>query len=96
MGRDRIEALNALLVETEEAHGAFESTELKGVYDQDWPSWYAAYAVKAGLGELVGHAVATDQVAAFLASTSGEFERIEPKPSEPWATYAARRIAAEL
>ena len=96
MERDRIEALNALLVETEEAHGVFELAELKGAYDQDWPRWYAAYAVEHGLGELVGHAVTIDQLAGLLASTNAEFEPMEPKPSETWAAYTARRIAAEL
>ncbi len=58
--------------------------------------WYAAYAVEYGFGELVGHSVTTDQLAGFLASTNVEFERIEPKQREPWAAYAARRIAAEM
>ena len=93
---DRIEALTSLLSETGQAHGRFEETELNGVYDQDWPTWYAAYAVDHGIGELVGRAVTADELAAFMASTNVEFERIEPKPSEPWAFYTARRIAAEL
>ena len=93
---DRTEAVNALLLQTEQAHGTYETTELNGVYDQDWPRWYAAYAVEHGIGALVGHPVTTDQVAQFLASTYAEFQQIEPKPSESWAAYLARRIAAEL
>ena len=96
MASDRIEAVNALLVETMEAHGAYEESELNGVYDQDWPRWYAAYAVEHGIGLVVGHDVTTDQLAQFLASTNGEFEKTDPQPSEPWATYTARRITAEL
>ena len=96
MQPDRTEAVNALLVETMEAHGRFEETELNGVYDQDWPRWYAAYAVEHGIGALVGHAVTTDQLAQFLASSNGEFEHTEPRPDEPWAAYTARRITAEL
>ena len=93
---DRIEALAGLLAETGEAHGRYEETELNGVYDQQWPQWYAAHAVGQGIGELVGRTVTADELAAFLASTNAEFERIEPKPSEPWAAYTARRIAMEL
>ncbi len=93
---DRIEALRELLTETGQAHGRFEETELNGVYDQEWPKWYAAHAVDEGIGELVGHAVTADELAAFLASTNAEFEKIEPKATEPWAFYTARRIAAEL
>lgn len=93
---DRIEALTTLLAETGQAHGRYEETELNGVYDQRWPQWYAAYAVDHGIGELVGHAVTADELALFFASTNAEFEKIEPKPTEPWAAYTARRIVAEL
>lgn len=90
-----IEAINALLVQAEEAHGVFEETELKGVYDQEWPRWYAAYAVEHGIGALIGRAVTNDQLAQFLASTNVEFEQAEPTPHEPWAAYTAGRLAAE-
>jgi hypothetical protein len=96
MGIDRIEAVNALLLQAEAAHGAYEMTELNGVYDQEWPRWYAAYAVDHGIGELVGRDVTTDQLSQFLAGTFGDFQRAEPKPGEPWAAYIARRITAEL
>ena len=96
MAADRINALTTLLEQAEEAHGVYERSELNGVYDQDWPRWYAAYAVEHGIGELVGHDVAADELAAFLASSSAEYQQAEPKPAEPWATYTAGRIAAEL
>jgi hypothetical protein len=96
MGTDRIEALNALLLQAEAAHGKYETTELNGVYDQEWPRWYAAYAVDHGIGELVGRAVATDQLAQFLAASYAEFQRTEPEPGEPWAAYTARRITEKL
>lgn len=91
-----IEALTALLAQTGEAHGAFEETELNGVYDQEWPRWYAAYAVDHGIGALVGHDITADDLARFLASSNADLERIEAASREPWATYAARRIAAEM
>ena len=96
MAADQVGAVNALLVETMEAHGAFEATELNGVYDQDWPRWYATYAIEHGIGALIGHDVTSDRLAQFLASSNAEFEHAEPKASEPWAVYTARRIAAEL
>lgn len=96
MAGERTEAINTLLVQAEEAHGAYERTELDGVYDEDWPRWYAEYAVDHGIGALVDHPVATDELAAFLARTYAEFEQAEPKPAEPWASYTARRIDAEL
>lgn len=86
----------ALLVQTKQAHGEFEEAELKGVYDQDWPRWYAAFAVEHGIRTLVGHAISVDQLAEFLASTNAEFEQTKPELREPWAIYTARRITAEL
>jgi hypothetical protein len=90
------EAMNALLVRAAAAHGEFEATELQGVYDQAWPRWYATYAVEHGIGALVGHPVTIDRLAEFLASSNVEYEKTEPELREPWATYTARRIIADL
>ena len=95
-GNDRVEAVKTLLAETEQAHGAYEASELNGVYDQEWPRWYAAYAVEHGIGALVGHPVTTDRLAEFLSSTYADFKGTEPTPSEGWAPYIARRITEEL
>jgi hypothetical protein len=94
MDTDPIDAIRALLVETEEAHGRYETTELGGVYDQDWPRWYAAYAVEHGIGVLVGHEVTADRLASFLAATNLEFQ--EAKSGEAWAAWTARRAATDL
>jgi hypothetical protein len=96
MAADRVQAISALLVQAEEAHGAFEATELNGVYDTDWARWYAAYAVEHGIGALVGHDVTAARLGAFLASSYVDFERAEPTITEPWASHTARRIAEEL
>lgn len=96
MAADRTESISALLAETEAAHGTFEATELKGVYDQDWPRWYASYAVEHGIGERLGHDINTDKLAGFLAKRYAEFDQADPKPSEPWTAYMARRIVEEL
>ena len=96
MADDRIDRLNAMLVEAEEAHGTYETTELNGVYDQAWPRWYAAYAVAHGIHELVGHDISTEKLAAFLDRTFVEFKAASPASTDPWAAYTARRIVAEL
>ena len=93
---DRTEAVSALLSETEQAHGVYETTVLGGVYHKEWAEWYAVYAVEHGIGALLGHPVSADQLATFLAGTFVEFRDAEPKPTEPWTTWTARRIAAEL
>ncbi len=96
MASDSVGAVDALLVETTEAHGVFEATELNGVYDQDWPRWYATYAIDHGIGALIGQDVTIDRLAQFLASTNAEFEQAEPNASESWAFYTARRITVEV
>ena len=96
MTDDLIEAITRLLAEAEAAHGTYETTELKGVYDQNWARWYAEYAVEQGIGDRLGHEVTVDRLAGFLSSSFDELERADPKPTEPWAAYTARRIAAEL
>ena len=93
---DKIEAVTALLTEVEAAHGVYESSELDWVYDQAWPSWYAEYAVEHGIGEVLGQAVTTDQLAEFLATSFTDFKENEPDPGESWAGYTARRITTEL
>ena len=96
MTTDRTAALEALLGETEAAHGAYETTELNGVYDEEWPRWYAAYAVEHGIGEIVGRPVSVDDLAALLTASWSELQQTDPRPSEPWTTFIARRLAAEL
>jgi hypothetical protein len=93
---DRIEALTALLTETEAAHGVYESNELKGVYDQAWPSWYADYAVEHGVGDLLGQAITADELAEFLATTFTDYKENEREPSDGWAAYTARRLGTDL
>lgn len=93
---NRVDAVRALLEEAEAAHGIYESTELDGVYDQGWPSWYADYAVDHGLSGLLGHPVHTEALAQLLAKAFQDFRNAESTPDEPWAVYAAQRIAAEL
>jgi hypothetical protein len=92
MSDDRVAAIAALLSETETAHGAYETAELGGVYDEGWPAWYAAYAVDHGIGELLGRDVAVSDLATFLTRAYAEFEQLDPK-TEPWQAYIARRIA---
>ena len=90
------EPIERLLIRAEEAHGRYEATELGGEYDRDWARWYAAYAVDQGIGEILGRHVTVDELAEFLATRFGEFERADPKPTESWAAYIARRMATEL
>ena len=91
-----IDALERLLDEAETAHGVYETTELDGVYDQAWPSWYAGYAMEHGIGDLLGHPISAETLAELLRRAFQDFKDAEPATAEPWARYTARRIATEL
>ena len=96
MTAERVQALHELLLETEAAHGAYEATTLNGVYDEAWPRWYAEYAVEHGIGSLVGADLPAQRLTAFFERSWADYQRIDPKPTDSWDMYTARRIAAEL
>jgi len=96
MTTDRIAALEALLGETEAAHGNYETTELNGVYDEQWPRWYAEYAVEHGIDAIVGREVSPDELTELLTARWAELQGADPRPSEPWTTFIARRLVEEL
>ena len=94
MALDRVDEIAHLLEQAGQAHGKYEQTELKGVYDQNWALWYAGYVVEQGVSALIGHAVTVDQVARFFTDTYADFQKANSR--EPWAAYTARRMHAEL
>lgn len=87
-------AIEDLLVQAKTAHGEYELSELNGVYDRQWPRWYAGFLVDHGLSSLLGRSVSGDEVAAFLEAGWAEQERTAP--DEPWETFTARRMTEHL
>lgn len=92
MAENRTRALEALLGQAERAHGDYEAMELDGVYDADWPRWYAAYAVEHGIGGIIGRDVTADEVAEIFSAAWEDFQRADPKPTESWSALTARQI----
>lgn len=85
-----VDHIVTLLSRTENAHGQYEESELKGVYDQDWPQWYAAYILKHGLCELVPQEMTVAQVSNFLASSYEDFRK--DSLCLGWKEYTARKL----
>ncbi len=96
MESERTDRLIALLNESERVHGHYEKTELNGVFDQEWPQWYGAYAVDHGLAEILGHDVTADATGAFVARAYADYEQMDPKPDASWAEVLGPRMLSEL
>lgn len=96
MEADRITALATLLGQAELEHAEHEAKDLGGVYDQQWPRWYATYAGEHGIAQILGRDVSVHELTTFLAESYAEFASADPRPEVPWAEYTAARISAEL
>lgn len=87
--------ITTLLRRAGSAHGVYESSVLKGVYDQDWAVWYADWALKNGLPELLGTRFMAEQ---FDVASFGKllFEINEQHVREghglSWAEFTAQRL----
>jgi hypothetical protein len=87
-------AIAALLREAETAHGAYETNVLGGVYDEEWPAWYAAYLLDHGLSDYLpgAESLDVDNLTARLARLSADYDR--GKQSSPWPDVYAQGIVA--
>ena len=94
MQQDKHAALAALLRETGAAHGVYEERELNGVYDQDWPDWYAAYLIEHGLGTILDRPVTTEELSRLLKQSDEAYQ--QERPNVGWPDYYAQRIIAAL
>lgn len=71
------------------AHGVYEEGELGGVYDQQWPQWYAAYLMEHGLCDLVGAVLTVEEVAGWLSGCHAAYQA--ERPPVGWPAFYARR-----
>jgi hypothetical protein len=90
------QAVAALLREAETAHGVYEATVLGGVFDEDWPAWYAAYLLDHGLGDRLpgGESLDVATLTAMLARLAADYQRGEQASS--WPDIYARGIVAAI
>ena len=81
-----------LLGQAGAAHGAYEERELNGVYDQDWPAWYAAYLVEHGIADLLCKAITTESLARLLKQYDEDYRTQQRQ--EGWPDYYAVQLLA--
>ncbi|MGH2592137.1 MAG: hypothetical protein ACRDGG_01345 [Anaerolineae bacterium] len=86
--------LSSLLSQAGSAHHVFEQTAHMGVYDQDWPAWYADHLIEHGLSELIDKPVTAERLSQFLLRSNEERKMRHPEPG--WAEYTARDLLSML
>jgi hypothetical protein len=89
-------AVAALLRETETAHGNYETNVLGGVFDEEWPAWYATYLLDHSLSDYLPGAENLDvaNLTTMLARLAADYERGEQ--TGPWPDVYAQGIVAEF
>jgi hypothetical protein len=95
-GDGPIEMLSDLLHRTHVAHARFESEELGGVRDEQWPEWYANYMLANGADRIAGGAspVTEDNLAAALRAAEREHQAAGGHAH--WPHYYARRLLEQF
>jgi hypothetical protein len=83
-------AIASLLTQTGQAHHLYEQAILKGVYDQQWPTWYADYALKQGIEHLLERPLTLEQMSQLLQEVNEQYEAENPPIS--WANYSAQKL----
>jgi hypothetical protein len=88
------QAVAALLREAETAHVAYETNVLGGVFDEDWPAWYATYLLDHGLGARLpgGESLDVATLTSMLARLATDYQRGEQ--ASFWPDDYARGIVA--
>jgi hypothetical protein len=86
-------AVAALLSQAGSTHGVYEENELNGVYDQNWPNWYAAYLVEHGLGELLGAPLTVERLSGLLKQYDQDYKR--ERPGMGWPQFYAERLIGQ-
>jgi len=77
------------------AHGVHEAEELGGVYDEEWPSWYAAHMA----GTLAGHGIGADALRVALeraAAAHAEHEQSTGTKDSDWPRWYAAHMTPSL
>ncbi len=87
------EQVESLLIQAEQAHGQYEQTILNGVYDQDWPTWYANYVIEQGIEKVLNSPFSGEQLSQFLSQSYEQYKAEQSQKT--WAAYTAQKLIEE-
>ncbi len=91
-------AIATLLKQAMKAHGVYEKNELHGVYDEQWPDWYAGFVIEHGMNSLLAQPVTAADLGRFFDESNqrykeeygGRWRLLRPK----WQAYTAEDLVA--
>lgn len=90
----RVERMTQLLEEAHTAHSVYEKGVLHGVWDEEWPAWYAAYLATHGILDLVAWDSQGREPPEGLALLLAEADRLHQRtaPQQHWPHFYARYL----
>ncbi|MCG3211223.1 MAG: hypothetical protein FOGNACKC_04862 [Anaerolineae bacterium] len=94
MNPNAVTQIARLLSQAGSAHHQYEQTILKGVYDQEWPAWYANYVIEHGLANLLNQEVTAGQISQFFIE-SYQIYRKEGS-NLGWVDYTAQQLVEKF
>lgn len=94
MADQRFFGLATLLEAAGNAHGVYETNQLGGVYDQNWPDWYAAWLVEHDVGALLGSSPTVVTLSAQLQECDAVYK--QERRNESWPPFYARRLLGPM
>lgn len=86
--------IEALLLQSEQAHGQYERSVLNGVYDQNWATWYAQYAIDRNIEKCLNRQLSIEQLSQFLSRSYDQYKA--ERSQQSWATYIAEKLVKEF
>ncbi len=88
---EKITELTHLLQRAGAAHGEYETTILNGVYDENWPQWYAQWAIEHGLNDLLFQPFEVQKFSQVLFEINEAHKASDQRYG--WAEFTARSLA---
>lgn len=85
-----VKEIEDLLSQAGGAHHIFEQTTLKGVYDKEWPTWYAQWSIEHGLNTLLGSSWNIEDLAKALDEINERHKKSAAGLS--WAEFTAQEL----
>lgn len=86
--------VETLLIQSEQAHGQHERSVLNGIYDQNWATWYAQYAIEHNIYKYLDRQLSIEQLSQFLSQSYDQYKA--ERPQQSWATYTAEKLVKEF